>query len=235
MLSDVWPLFRGIGYSFDSVIIRVIPIPKSPTSDNPLYILIERPDPDDPNKEIEIAQVLENNRVADLSICAPELKFSYGMKKGKTILSKIKEWELSQEGCGKTGVGWKYRHYKGLRESRRFSPEKHAHTCRFIALEEMSGLRVTITQILRCKTKGWANYIPFAKSKFKKLCPTMDHTLELCFNNLDNFNRNLNIENSKKCVTSNVIFSRNSLPRVSQPSISKFENFEIKSSFSILT
>ncbi|RHZ84549.1 hypothetical protein Glove_79g6 [Diversispora epigaea] len=77
----------------------------------------------------------------------------------------------------------------------------------------MSGFRVTITQVLRCKTTdGWRRHILNTGSKLIQQCSKMAHAFEITFNSLENFNKNF--ENLRKCSHDclNVTFEKNTLP-----------------------
>ncbi|RHZ45740.1 hypothetical protein Glove_658g31 [Diversispora epigaea] len=216
MLSDKWPLLRklGIGYFLDSVEIWITPI--SNTSDKPFYILKGSPDQLNFSKDIGMSEVLE-----------------------QSFKSTTTEWELITDGCGVTGLGWRYQYtanspFKDLNRRRNFAPGKHS--CHWITLEAMTGFRVTITQVLCCKiTNGWHKYNPITRSKLKKLCPKIAHTLEISFNSLENFNENFanlkSSENSGKLHGDflNVTFSPQ--PQIENSKNYNIGNIEIKRAF----
>ncbi|RHZ54987.1 hypothetical protein Glove_421g120 [Diversispora epigaea] len=225
MLSDNWPSLQklGIGYFLDSVEIWITPISNTSMSEKSPYILKSSPKPWNFNNDIDISENLEQSF------------------KSKT------NWELIADGCGETGLGWRYkyiagsRHHKDFNSRRKFAPGKHS--CHWLALEAMSGFRVTITQVLRCDiTNGWRKLNPFnpiKRSKLRKLCPKMVHTLEISFNSLENFNENFaDLKNSKNFEKLqgdflNVTFSKNASPQIENSKNSNIGNIDIKRAFKI--
>ncbi|RHZ45736.1 hypothetical protein Glove_658g3 [Diversispora epigaea] len=241
MLSDNWPLLRklGIGYFLDSVEIWITPISKTSISDKFLYILKDK-DPPNLNKDIDITKtkVHENNHGIESSISG--INVDCGIRNKQYFTSTTKEWELLDDGCGKNVLGWRYQYianslFKDLNHRRNFAPGEHY--CH-ITSEVMSGFRITITQVLRCEiTEGWRKYKLNTRSKLKKLCPKMAHTLEISFNSLENFDENFanlkNSENSEKLRGDflNVTFAKNATPQIEDSKNFHIGNIEIRRSF----
>ncbi|RHZ54988.1 hypothetical protein Glove_421g121 [Diversispora epigaea] len=241
MLSNKWPLLHklGIGYFLDSVEIWITPISNTPMSKESLYILKGSPKPWNLNKDIGISEVLEDNHDFGASISRDlGVNFKRGKRNEQCFTSATTEWELIADGCGVTGLGWRYRYisnspFKCLDRRRNFVPGEHS--CHWLTLKEMSGFRITITQVLRCKiTSGWRKYNPITRSKLKNLCPKMAHTFEISFNSLKNFNENLvDLKNSEEFQEGrlNVTLSKNSLSRMRNSKNSDIGNIKIKRSF----
>ncbi|RHZ45725.1 hypothetical protein Glove_658g29 [Diversispora epigaea] len=220
MLSDNWPSLRklGIGYFLDSVEIWAIPIESGSMPNKPLYKVKDGPWPQQFSKDGYISEVLEQS------------------------FNPTTEWKLIVDGCGITGLGWRYQYsanspFKNLDDRRRFAPGEHS--CKWRTFEAMSGFRITITQVLRCEiTDCWYNPIKRSKSKLKKLCPKIAHTLEISFNSLENFNENFeNLKNSEKLHGGdflNVTFSKNVSPQIENSKNSNIGNIEIKRSLTMV-
>ncbi|RHZ45728.1 hypothetical protein Glove_658g26 [Diversispora epigaea] len=226
LLSDKWPLLHklGIGYFIDSVEIGITPIQ-------------DESNPSNFNKEISNNHGIGASISRDLGV-----NFNYGKRNEQSFTSTTTEWELIADGCGETGLRWRYQYsanspFKDLDHRRRFAPGEHS--CKWRTFEAMSGFRITITQVLRCEiTDGWRKYNPITRSKLKKLCPKMAHTLEMSFNSLENFDENFanlkNSENSEKLHGGdflNVTFSKNASPQIENSENSNIGNIEIKRSF----
>ncbi|RHZ44149.1 hypothetical protein Glove_756g38 [Diversispora epigaea] len=212
IIRDKWPLLQklGIGYFLESVEIWITPITKSVKS---------------------VSYPSNLNKVY----------VNCGIKNEQCFTSTTKEWELLADGCDdETGLRWRYqyiansRHHKDFNTRRNFAPGKHS--CHWLTLEEMSGFRITITQVLRCKiTDDWRKYNPITRSKLKKLCPKMAHTFEISFNSLENFNENFaNLKKSENCEKLhgvdllNVTFKKNASPTIENSKNSNIGNIEIK-------
>lgn len=104
----------------------------------------------------------------------------------------VKNWKINVDGCGRTGVIWRYvsRNHNDFNDRRKFAPGEHS--CHLIALEAMSGFSIKISQVLRCSETGILHKYKLIKNRF----PSMDHTLEISFNSLENLNKDY--ENFKK-------------------------------------
>ncbi|CAG8562138.1 943_t:CDS:2 [Diversispora eburnea] len=227
MLSDKWPSLRklGSGYFLDSVEIWVTPIKDESMPNKSLYKVKNGPWPQQFNKDIDISKVHEYKNGISASIGRdPASILSQCIMDGKEIKSATKEWELTVDGSGKTGLRWRYTYtaenlYKDLDRRKNFAPGKHS--CHWLTLESMSGFHITITQVLCCKiTDGWRKLKPNTKSNFMKLCPKMSHTLKITFNSLKNFNENF--ENFMKSEEShedhiNIILEKNASPQIEDP------------------
>ncbi|RHZ80945.1 hypothetical protein Glove_130g8 [Diversispora epigaea] len=198
MLSDKWPKLRklGFGYLLDSVEIRVTPIRDESRPNKPLlYKVKDGPWPKQPNREIYMSEICENSYGIDASISNdPGFTLNYGRRNEQGFNFKVREWELNIEDSCETGLCWKYQYtaddlQKNLNDRRSFAPGEHS--CHWMTLEAMSGFRITITQVLRCKiTNGWQKLKPNTKSNLMLICPKMSHTLEISFNSLENFDEN---------------------------------------------
>ncbi|RHZ45729.1 hypothetical protein Glove_658g27 [Diversispora epigaea] len=235
MLSNKWPFLHklGIGYFLDSVEIEITPIRHESMPNKILYVIEGRPKPQNLNRDINMSVVHENKRGMEASNGG--FVINYGKRNEQSSTSTTAEWELLVDGCGITGLGWRYQYsanspFKNLDDRRRFAPGEHS--CKWRTFEAMSGFRITITQVLRCEiTDCWYNPIKRSKSRLKKLCPKMVHILEISFNSLENFNENFaNLKNSEKLHGDflNVTFSKNVSPQIEK---SKNENIEIKRFF----
>ncbi|RHZ88805.1 hypothetical protein Glove_21g163 [Diversispora epigaea] len=203
MLSNKWPLLHklGIGYFLDSVEIWITPIEDESMPNNPLYRVEDGPKPLNLNKDIDISEVIENNHGLGTSIgSGGYFQYNKSKRNERSLKFTTTEWQLHTDGCGKTGLGWKYQYFdnsffKDLNCRRSFAPGEHS--CEWLTFEAMIGFRITITQILRCNIiDGWQKYNPNAKSKLMQLTPKMAHVLEISFNSLENFNNDF--ENLRK-------------------------------------
>ncbi|CAG8442630.1 2338_t:CDS:2 [Diversispora eburnea] len=151
-------LKTGSGYFLESVKICVSPIESTP--DEPLYRVKDNPFPDQSNNDIDISETSVVNKGIDGQIngeigykLGAQVKANYGKSNANNTTTTTKQWELIVDGCGRTGLSWKYNHIdnpnKNVNNRRNFAPGKHS--CDWYILKAMCGFRITITQVLCCK------------------------------------------------------------------------------------
>ncbi|RHZ48173.1 hypothetical protein Glove_557g61 [Diversispora epigaea] len=113
----------------------------------------------------------------------------YNERNNKGIKSTINDWLMERSGCYRTGVQWLYRFtaqelYKDGKNQCNF-PSTDLHSGHWCIKNNMKGFSITIKQVLNCKIK----FNKFRFGSFMIKCPKVVHTLEITFNNLEEFNK----------------------------------------------
>ncbi|CAG8723656.1 11093_t:CDS:2, partial [Funneliformis caledonium] len=171
MLSAQLPLFkkRGFGYFLDSVDVCVSPIPCTPNVMNSMFTSMDTPYPQQFNRTVEIS----NDRETSIE--------------GEIVTSE--EWVVNYSGCHTTGNSWSHRYSANSLDKNgihRTSYVPERHSAKWRTKKNMSGFRITITQVLRYKI---VHFLKVFKPKPELIpCPVIAHNLEITFNDFEDFN-----------------------------------------------
>ncbi|CAI2172547.1 14807_t:CDS:2 [Funneliformis geosporum] len=194
MLSALLPLFkkRGFGYFLDSVEVCVSPIPCTPNDMNSLFISIDTPYPQQLNRTVEISNGRETNIEGEIGGefgSIPKISAKGGIKNISNTKFKSDEWEVNYSGCHTTGNSWSHRYSTNNLDKngiRRTSYVPDRHSAKWLTKKSMNGFRITITQVLRYKIIHFLKFFPQKPELIP--CPVIAHSLEITFNNFENFN-----------------------------------------------
>ncbi|CAG8735785.1 31212_t:CDS:2 [Gigaspora margarita] len=182
-----WSLQGFVGFYLDSLIIEVSPLPDNKEGRLDLFTLTNGYNPLPPRQEnSEVSKGYETNAGLQASFFPPGFSANCSVTNSHNRMATRDEWKMRMPSSAKTGVKWIYE-FQG-NDVNRGCPNRQLHSGRWYPNEAMTGFRIGIKQILRCRPKF--RYIKLPEI-FRK-CPQITHTLEVSFNNITNFNEGFN-------------------------------------------
>jgi len=118
-----------------------------------------------------------------------------GVKKGRNTKVLLNKWELDKS-CSSEGERWKYTCDNNNFDKSESFVSNEVHSGEWYILEGMHGFYITITQVLDYKLKNTRRLLSNKKIELYP-CPKMTHCLKVTFNDLEDFNINLEKLNQK--------------------------------------
>ncbi|CAB4404412.1 unnamed protein product [Rhizophagus irregularis] len=168
----------GYGYSLETVKIGISP---TKVDGNRKELFVEKAFyPKEKDLKVTITEAKDKQVVGEVGTSS-KLGIQGKISNNNTV--NYDEMQLRTFGGHTNGTHWVYEK-KSNNILHSFAPG--LHSCEWLLMENMHGFRVKITQVLCFEfTDTWANL--FRKPKLVK-CPKISHTLEIIFNNLEDFN-----------------------------------------------
>ncbi|RHZ78091.1 hypothetical protein Glove_168g253 [Diversispora epigaea] len=177
-----------VGYYIDSVEIGVSPIPDNP-KDKSVRILSKSEYKKHTFVERSIGK--ENILGANLNVGKnPGATVSYNARNNESIKSTTDDWYMKYSLCPIEGVKWLYRYSaqeldKAFENQQTLPSLSNSGDWRF--KNHVKGFSVTIKQVLNCQINN--PRLSFFNKSLVIKCTKMVHTLEITFNDLENFNK----------------------------------------------
>ncbi|KAF0521137.1 Sel1 repeat-containing protein [Gigaspora margarita] len=182
-----WSLQNFVGFYLDSLIIEVSPLPDNKEGKLDLFTLTNKYNPLPPKQENrEVSKGYETNAGLQASFFPPGFSANCSVTNSHKRMATRDEWKMRMPSSAKTGVKWIYE-FQGT-DVNRGCPDLQLHSGHWYPNEAMTGFRIIIKQILRCRLKFRYVKLP----EIFRQCPQITHTLEVSFNNITNFNESFN-------------------------------------------
>ncbi|RIB20922.1 hypothetical protein C2G38_2244267, partial [Gigaspora rosea] len=182
-----WSLQGFVGFYLDSLIIEVSPLPDNKGGRLDLFTLVNEYNPLPPKQEnSEASKGYETNAGLQASFFPPGFSANCSVTNSHNRTVARDEWKMRMPSSAKTGAKWVYE-FQGA-DVNRGCPDLRLHSGHWYTKKAMTGFRIIIKQILRCRPKFRFVKLP----EIFRQCPQITHTLEVSFNNITNFNEGFN-------------------------------------------
>ncbi|CAG8783634.1 24529_t:CDS:1, partial [Gigaspora rosea] len=178
LLSDSLPSFKKLGYGYflDAVNVKVSPISQDTGNETLDYIQKDIKQPTQPK------QSNQNNEI---------INFKFNSLTTEKIMEELYGWNIIHSGINHDL--WEYSYFGGdddINARRRTHFPTHRHRNKW-HITKKSGFCITIKQALRfnLRSKNWILFLKHLGLRSQLIkCTKMVHTLNITFNNLEDFN-----------------------------------------------